>query len=351
MVWSRRAILVLLSAATPLLSGCQIGYLVSSAYHQVGLLNSRVPIEEALKNPSLTEEQRRKLRLALEAHRFAENNLGLHHSKSYTTYTQLDRPYVTYVVSAAPKDELTAYKWWFPVVGSLPYKGYFNPDRAKEEADEMKAKGFDTSVRGVSAYSTLGWFSDPILSSMLRYKDYELVNTVIHETVHATIYIKSEADFNERLAVFIGNQGTEEFYRLREGAESPTLAQIANNTVDEKLFSDFIFREMKNLEEWYAQNKSKPDFLQTRPARLKEIQQRFVTELKPHFKEKESYGRFESSELNNATLLTYRLYFENLGDFEAVFNKLGRDFHKMVEFCKTLESAKDPKKALADAGH
>ena len=165
---------------------------------------------------------------------------------------QLDGPYVTYVVSAAPKDELVAYKWWFPIVGSLPYKGFPEPTGAHAEADELNKKGLDAYIRGVSAYSTLGWFSDPILSSMLEYKDYDLVDTIIHETVHATIYIKSEADFNERLAVFIGHKGTEAFYRQREGQDSKTLKAMADDTYDERLFSEFIFGEMHDLEAWYA---------------------------------------------------------------------------------------------------
>jgi predicted aminopeptidase len=259
LVWARWFILALLGISLPLLSGCQISYLVKSAYFQASLLSKRVPIEEALKDPKLTDEQKHKLKLAEEAHDFAESDLGLAHTKSYTTFVQLNRPYVTYVLSAAPKNELQAYKWWYPVVGSLPYRGFFDPESAKDEAEKMKAKGFDVYVRGVSAYSTLGWFSDPVLSSMLGYRDYDLVDTVIHETVHATIYIKSEADFNERLAVFFGNKGTQEFYKKREGPESKTLKDIASDHADEKLFADFIFKEIKKLSSASSRSPSQKD--------------------------------------------------------------------------------------------
>ena len=312
-------------------------------------------LDEALKDPHLTDEQKRKLKLAEEAHEFAQTVLGLRQTKSYTTFVQLDGPYVTYVVSAAPKDELIAYKWWFPVVGSLPYKGYFEPKGAHEEADLMKEKGYDTYVRGVSAYSTLGWFSDPILSSMLEYKDYDLVNTIIHETVHATIYIKSQADFNERLAVFFGNLGTEEFYRRREGADSKTLKQIASDNLDERIFSENIFKEMHDLEDWYAQqrgpDKEHPNAIpeDLRLARLKEIQTRFATLVRPQFKSADSYRGFETREINNARLLTYRLYFEKLDDFQAVYKKLGSDFGKMLAYCKSLEKVDDAKTELAKA--
>lgn len=329
------------------MSGCQITYIVKSGYFQASLLRKRVPIEEALKDPGLDEEKKRKLRLALEARQFAETSLGLKKTENYTSFVQLDRPHVTYVVSAAHRAELKGYKWWFPIVGSLPYKGFPNPDDAKAEADELRSRGYDTYTRGVSAYSTLGWFKDPILSSMLAYKDFDLVNTIIHETVHATLYVKSEADFNERMAVFFGNRGAEEFYRAREGANGPTLKLMQDDLHDEKIFTEFIASEMKTLETWYKERSAVAISEEERRGRIKEIQTRFATSIRPQLKLPDSYRGFESIELNNARLMNYRLYFENLDDFEAVFKKNGGDFKKMIEVCKTLEDAKDPKTELA----
>ena len=332
-----------------LLSGCQIGYLVKSAYSQADLLRRRVPIEEALKDPHLTEEQKRKLLLAREAREFAEKSLGLQPTQNYTSYVDLGRPYVTYVVSAAYKNELKAFKWKYPLVGSLPYKGYFNPDDAKAEAEGLKKENLDVYVRGVSAYSTLGWFRDPLLSSMLAYKDHDLVNTIIHETVHATIYIKSEADFNERLATFFGNKGAEAFYRAKEGADGKTLQTIAKENHDDRVFSAFIGRELESLRQWYEERKEAPLTEDVRQARILELKERFRTEVRPKFLSPDSYKNFETADLNNARLLTYRLYYEDLDDFEKVFKRLGSDFHKMLEFCKTLEKSEDPKADLARA--
>lgn len=310
-----------------------------------------MPLEDALKDPSVTDEQKRKIRLAHEARVFAETKLGLAKTRNYDTYVELGRPYVTYVVSAAPKNELTHHLWRYPIVGSLPYKGYFDPEAAKEEAEKLKAQDLDTYVRGVSAYSTLGWFRDPILSSMLRYKDFDLVNTIIHETVHATIYIKGEADFNERLASFIGNIGTEAFYREHEGADSPTLTALKADSHDDRVFAEFMSFELKALDAWYAERKGQVIPEPDRQARIEEIQARFVSQLRPKLKASDSFKGFETAELNNARLLTYRLYMENLDDFQAVFDKLGRDFNKMMEFCKSLEREKDPKEALKRAGN
>jgi predicted aminopeptidase len=335
--------------AATLLSGCQIGYLVKSAYSQADLLRRRVPLEEALKDAKLSDENKRKLLLAQEARDFAEKSLGLQPTKNYTSFVQLDRPYVTYVVSAAFKRDLTAWKWKYPIVGSLPYKGYFNPEDAKAEAAELRAKDLDVYVRGVSAYSTLGWFRDPILSSMLSYRDHQLVNTIIHETVHATIYIKSEADFNERLATFIGNKGAEAFYRAKEGEKSETLAKMAAENRDDKVFSEFIGKELDQLHKWYEERKGAPIAEDIRVARIAELKTRFRAEVRPRLSSEDSYKNFETAELNNARLLTYRLYYENLEDFETVFSQLGHDFHRMLEFCKSLEKSEDPKADLAKA--
>jgi predicted aminopeptidase len=339
--------LILSFSLVLLLSGCQIGYLMTSAYSQAELLRRRVPIEDALKDPRLSDDQKKKLILASDARLFAENDLGLAHTKNYTTFVQLDHPYVTWVVSASAKDELKPYLWRYPLVGEMPYKGYFEPQGAKDLAAELKADGLDTYIRGVSAYSTLGWFRDPVLSSMLAYRDYELVSTIIHETTHATVFIKSEADFNERLAEFIGQKGAEAFYLKREGPDGETLKRMRDDAEDESAFGEFITKELNSIEAWYQSRKGKPIPEAERQARLKLVQEHFVSDLKPKLRDREGYSRFEKAEINNARLLTYRLYFQDQSQFQKVFDQLGHDFKKMLDFCRTLEKSKDPVAALA----
>ncbi len=333
-----------------MLTGCQIHYLMKSAISQADLLMRRVPIDEAIKDPNLTADEKRKLQLALEARQFAETELGLKVTKNYTSYVKLDRPYVTYVVSAAPRTELTPHLWHYPLVGSLPYRGYFNPDDARKESDALTKEGMDSYVRGVSAFSTLGWFRDPVLSSMLAYQDHDLVNTIIHETVHATLYIKSEADFNERLATFIGNKGTEMFYRKREGDASSTLGVIRRDNEDEQKFSAFISDEIGRLKAWYEQQKGNAIPESERRIRLEEIQLRFRQQLRGSL-EGNHYKRFETGEINNARLLTYQLYLEDLSDFEAMYVKLGSNFDAFLKFCKDLERVETPAQYLAAEAH
>lgn len=327
------------------LCGCQMGYLMKSGFGQMELLSSRQSIEEALQDPALSEEKKRKLRLAQEAREFAEKELHLKPTKNYTSYVELGRPYVTYVVSAAPQWELKHYQWSYPLMGKMPYKGFFNEADAVEEEKDLKAENLDTYLRGVSAYSTLGWFNDPILSSMLNYEDYDLVNTIIHETVHATLYIKHAADFNERLATFLGNKGAEQFYLKKEGSESPTLKQIRLENEDHKLFSSFISYELKKLEKWYQQLPVAQRSEETRISRIAEIQKKFTAELKPHLKTN-SYNKFPELKLNNARLLIYKTYMQDLSDFQNLYEVLGNDYSLFIEKCRSLEKEKDPEEGL-----
>jgi predicted aminopeptidase len=329
-------------------SGCQTPYLLKSAFSQADLLMKRVPIEDALRDPSLNEDQKRKLGLALDARKFAETELGLKSTKNYTSFVQLDRKYVTYVVSAAERAQLKAFVWKYPFVGSLPYRGFFNEADANAEAARLDHDGLDSMVRGVSAYSTLGWFRDPVLSSMLAYEEHDLVNTIIHETVHATLYIKSEADFNERLATFIGNKGTEIFYLKREGAGSATLGRIRAENEDDKVFSAWLTGELEQLEKWYAERAGSVIAEDVRRARIDEIKARFGSSVKPKLKGG-GYASFEKVVLNNARLLSYKLYFQDLSEFERVFDRKGRDFATFLTWCKSLEDSKDPQKDLTAA--
>lgn len=309
------------------------------------LLASRVPIEKALKDPALTDEQRRKLLLAEAAKEFAKTTLQLSGGKNYGTFVKLDRPYVSYVVSAAPKHKLEHHLWHYPFVGAMPYKGYFKEADAKEEEEYLKKQNLDTYMRGVSAYSTLGWFKDPILSSMLRYSDYDLVNTIIHELTHATLYIKHEADFNEQLATFAGDQGADLFYLQKEGADSPTLKKIRLENEDNQLFSKFISGETSELKKWYEANPKATE--EQRAAQFELIKGNFEKKLKPQL-QSDAYANFPKTNLNNARLMLYRTYMQDLSAFKKLYELSGSDFIKFIEAAKTLEKAKDPEKGLRE---
>lgn len=323
-----------------LLSGCQIDYILKSGYHQALLIKEQQEIEQYIQNKNLPPEQIKKLKLVQDVKHFGEFELGLKKSSNYTTYVNLDRKFVSYIVQVAEPFELKYHLWKFPIVGSLPYKGYFVEEDAKKEAQNFSKEGYDTFVRGVRAYSTLGWFKDPVLSSMMDYSEDDLVNLILHETTHTTLYIKSSADFNEQLATFVGNKGTELYYQKIEGMNSPTLKSIQLKNADENTFSQFITTEVQELDTWYKSNKGKIT-QEDKEKRLGEIQEKFK---KIKFKTSQ-YENFKNLKLNNAILLGYKTYVNDLSKFNRVYEKYKtmRDFLRAAE---KLEGTIDPEKEI-----
>ena len=300
-------------------------------------------MEKVIESNKTSAETRQKLQLIQRVKLFATERLKLTESENYETFVQLENDYVTWVVRAAPKYQLKPYTWWFPIVGSVPYKGYFTKAGAKDEAKVLKSDGYDTYVRGVSAYSTLGWFNDPVLSSMLRYKEYDLVNLIIHETVHATVFINGLIDFNERLATFIGNIGAEIYYSEQQAGQD-VLKQIADENADQDVFSEFITHELKMLRQFYKDNEGQISDKQ-KQMRINEIQDKFKKETAPKLKTN-SYSWFPKAKLNNAILLSLETYQADLKDFETVYLGLGKDFQSLLDYARELESEDNPEEAL-----
>lgn len=331
--------------------GCQVPYIIKNGWDQAKLYRKREPIEKLLKDEKTKPEIKHKLELVVAARDFATESLGLNPTDNYRHFVQLETPYVTYAVQAAPSFKLESYLWWFPIVGSVPYKGFFDRASAEKEAHSFDSKKYDTYVRGVTAYSTLGWFDDPLWSSMMSYSDYDLVNTIIHETVHTTIYISSQADFNERMATFLGDYGAQLFFEKRGNTSSAIIKQAQEERSDQIQFSQFITKEISTLRAWYnsvwhqSQIDTSKDLIEQKEYKLKEIQRRFKEELQPLLKTK-SYAGFATEPLNNARLVSLGTYFEDLTDFERLRDKLGPDFKTLLAYLKNLASEEKPESAL-----
>src|SRR5437016_3916838 len=191
-----------------LLAGSALGaggcYLLTQAGGQIDILLHSRGVEEMMADPSVSPAVKEKLRLVGDIKEFGEREMGLTPSSNYTTfYDTAGRP-ITYIVTACPKDSFRPYTWWFPIVGDVPYKGFFHRDDAVAEARALRAEGYDVRLGSASAYSTLGYFKDPVLSTMLDYPEEHLAALILHELTHGTIYLPGGADFNEGLASFVG---------------------------------------------------------------------------------------------------------------------------------------------------
>src|SRR5208282_5972348 len=202
------------------LAGCELGYLAHAAYEQGRLLWNRRPIAQELARPELDPLLRDKFEMVIKLRRFAADRLGLNVGNAYRTVTEVDQGAIVWVVMAAPKDSLTPYTWWFPIVGAVPYRGYFDVADANAEAAEFEQDGFDTLVRPAVAFSSLGFFSDPVLSNLLKLDRVQLAGVIFHELFHRTFYLASDAMFDESAATFVGGAAAVEFFTATEGTGS-----------------------------------------------------------------------------------------------------------------------------------
>ncbi|HWZ60932.1 MAG TPA: aminopeptidase, partial [Gemmatimonadaceae bacterium] len=208
-------------------------FLVRAAWEEGKILARRQPIAAVSADPGTSASDRAKLRLVTAARAFAAESLGLRAKASFTTFTRVDHDTLVLVLSAAYRDELRPYTWWFPIVGEVPYKGFFDFGAGERAAKQLRDEGFDVYLRPSPAFSTLGFFNDPVLSTSLAADSVFLANTVIHELTHNTFYPSGQAVFNESFANFVGSRGAAAFFRARgdSGAAALADARWADDTV------------------------------------------------------------------------------------------------------------------------
>lgn len=341
--WQQLAYVGVLLLWVLLLNGCSLGFLWHVTVGQAKLLARQQPVEQVLHNGHLSDQECQKVRLILEVRAFAITQLGLHGGDSYKTFVDVGGPYVSYNVSAAPKDALRPYVWWFPIVGRVPYKGYFKKAYALREAHKLQDQGYDTYVRGVRAYSTLGYFDDPILSSMLSYHDFVLIGTIIHELVHQTVWVKGSVSFNESLANFVGDKGTLAYLAKRHGADSPVYQQYLDLRADADVFREYMQSIVARLEALYAQPLSREEKLQRREEIFAEAKAAYP-QVFPRMKTTAYQRYFERETLNNAVLLSFRRYHRDTEFFENAFAAQKGDLRQLITYFKTLRPHQIPAK-------
>jgi predicted aminopeptidase len=245
---------------------------------QLNIVWNARPVEEFLNDPDFADSLKAKLELINEVRRYAIDSLGLKDTKNYKTLYDQKGEEIMWVVTASEPFNLKAKEWTFPVLGSVPYKGFFNKELALDLKDELEKEGWDVSVRNPGGWSTLGWFTDPILSKMLERSTGDLANLIIHEMSHATIFVKDSIDFNENLATFIGDRGAEKFLIDRFGADSPEYLLYVNEDKDFLKFSDHMLIASEKLDSLYKTMKE-TDPLEQKQAIKKEFIQRIVNSL------------------------------------------------------------------------
>ena len=329
MIRNRRRFALLLLAGLAA-SACSPTYVLRAAWEEGKILNRRRPIARIVQDTATDWETRDKLLLVLQARQFAADSLRLNAGDSYTLFSRVESDTLVMVLSAAHRDRFQPYTWWFPIVGRVPYKGYFELENAQKAQRSLEAKGYDTYLRPSAAFSTLGWFNDPLLSTLLRYDRVSLANTVIHEIFHNTFYAPGQAVFNETLANFVGGRGAIEFFCRRDGPQSPTCRAATDAWNDDLLFGAFLDQLVTELRALYARTDlSTDDKLRERERLFTDAQRRFAQEVRPRLRV-DTFASFTRDPLNNATLISRHIYYDRLGLFEEVYRTRNGDFARAM---------------------
>ena len=319
------------------LSGCSAGYLLQAARGQWQLLRARQPISALIDAPDTDAALRSRLQLVRDARDFASTELGLPDNQSYRSFAALGRPYVVWNVVAAPEFAVTPLHWCFPIAGCVAYRGYFREANARRFAAALAARGNDTLVAGVSAYSTLGRFADPLLDTMLRYGDLELAGTIFHELAHQLIYVKDDTEFNEAFAMSVERAGVERW--LAAHGRLDELAAYQERQVQQAQVVKLLGAGRAQLAQLYAEPLA--------PAAMRERKQQLLADTTATVREygrsqrvRSGYDAWLDAGLNNAHLASVATYFDCVPGFLRLLADAGGGMRAYYAKVRTL--AKGP---------
>ena len=297
------------------LAGCSVAYLAQAGHGQWQLLRTRQPIDRLIASADTDAALKVRLQLVREAREFASRELGLPDNRSYRSYSALGRPYVVWNVVAAPEFSVAPKRWWFPITGSVAYRGYFREDRARRCAAGLAAQGYDTMVGGVTAYSTLGRFADPVLDTMLRYGDLELIGTIFHELAHQLVYVPSDSEFNEAFAMSVERAGVARWLAAR--GRSDELQEYRRRQEQQAQVIQRFAAGRAQLDALYHQALPVLELRRRKQQRLTELS----ASVRAYTREqgiRSGYEAWLDDGLNNAHLSSVATYFDCVPGFERL---------------------------------
>lgn len=309
-----------------LLGGCgSVGYYSQAVGGHLKLMAARQPIDKLLLDNSLDTQLRHKLQTLMEARQFAIDELLLPDNDSYSTYVETGRRAVTWNVVATEEFSLQARTWCFPIAGCVSYRGYFDEADAQAYADALMAESLDVTVGGASAYSTLGWFDDPVLDTMLRGGDLRYIGTLFHELAHQVLYVKDDSDFNEAFASFIEQVGTRKWLALH--SESNKIEDYDESLKRVEEFVNLLKETRDDLQSLYAQTMPEDEMRLHKKTLFANMQQEYLT-LKQSWNGYAGYDGWFQRELNNARLVAVATYWRYIPAFYAMFEESNNDLEQ-----------------------
>lgn len=298
-----------------------VSYGISQGIGQLRIIVQAQPVEKFMSDPAFPDSLKQKLVLIQQVRKFAIDSLGLKDTKNYKTLFDQKGKEIMWVVIASEPYALRAKEWSFPIIGSVPYKGFFNKSSALELKQELEQEGYDVIVRNPGGWSTLGWFTDPILSKMLNRSEGDLANLIIHEMSHATIFVKDSVKFNENLATFIGDRGAEQFLRSKYGEEGEPYKTYMAEDRDYTKFVGHMLRGAARLDSLYTNIQGQSEAMKRKEKEA--LIEAIVQSLDTLSLETSAYpsSRYKNNLPNNAFFLNFRQYQEQQPQFWEELNR------------------------------
>jgi predicted aminopeptidase len=329
-------LIVIVTMGLVLCACSSLHYYAQAAHGQGELIAHRRALNKLVRDPSTDPELAARLRLAQQARRFASQRLGLPDNRSYTGYVELHRPYVVWNVFATPRYAVEAVPQCFPVAGCVAYRGWFSEMDAKADAAQLQARFDDVWVGGVPAYSTLGWFADPILSSMLRWDDDELAGTIFHELAHQLIYVKDDTAFNESFATFVQAEGLREWRQSRGLPPQDDRARAQGDG-----FTRLVLDLRERLKVLYASGVDEPTMAAGKQREIEAFRSRYAQWRERDWPHDHRYDSWVAQPINNARLLPFGLYDQWTPAFAILFQRAERQWPAF--YARVRELARKPK--------
>jgi predicted aminopeptidase len=323
--------LSLIAAMAAGLSGC---YVMQAATGQFRVMHSRKPIDKVLANPDTPPKLRGTLEEVKAARDFASRELKLPDNRSYRTYADIHRPFVVWNVVAAPEFSVHPKQWCFPIVGCVAYRGYFSEKRARSFAANLSKRGFDVTLDGVPAYSTLGKFADPVLSSMIRYGPDELASIIFHELAHQLLYVKNDTQFNEAFATTVENAGLERWLALNGHADR--FQRYRKDAAREKQYVEFFQRTREQLAKLYASGLPVAEMREKKAAAFEQLASEIRALEQEQGIHSTLYDEWIKEGLNNARLASVANYYDCVPGFERLLAEEGNDLPRFYAAAKEL---------------
>jgi predicted aminopeptidase len=329
-----------------LLVSADARYLARAGVEEARILLKRRSIDKLIADSATPAALRQRLHLVLAARAFAADSLGLAVGATYTTYVDVGRDTLLLVLSASRRDKLREVTWSYPIVGVVPYKGFFDAARARSAGAELEVQGLDVYLRPAGAFSTLGYFSDPLFSTAMSRDTMELVATVLHELAHNTLYVKSQTPFNESFASFVGYRGAEAFFRSRGNRVDARRA--AARWRDERTLDVFFAELARRLDSAYTDPLSGEQLERARTTLFAWARAQLTGAVGQSL-ETYDWRRFAAAPLNNAVVIAQRFYRMDLNLFDEVYLQSNADIKETIRAIQIrvfTQPDRDPYRAL-----